>query len=283
MGHGGRPAVVVISSHVADGGVGSRAVVFALERLGFPVVAVPTVVLPYHPGHGAGTRIAPPEEAFAALLADLAALDRPVAAVLSGYLGAAGQAEAVAEFVGAVKARNPGALYLVDPVLGDDGRLYMPAAVLAAVRDILVPLADMATPNRFELAFLTGWKATDNAGLVEAARQLGPAEVVVTSAFAAEGAASDLLVAADGIHLATHRSLAAAPHGTGDLLAAVYLARRLDGATPPQALEKAAAATLALIERAAATGVDELPLAEGQDALLAPPAGIRLTRLDETI
>ncbi|MEP2575390.1 MAG: pyridoxal kinase, partial [Nitratireductor sp.] len=39
-----KPAVIVISSHVARGSVGNRAAVFALETLGYPVWAVPTVI-----------------------------------------------------------------------------------------------------------------------------------------------------------------------------------------------------------------------------------------------
>ena len=50
-------AVIVVSSHVARGSVGNRAAVFALETLGHPVWAVPTVMLPWHPGHGRATRI----------------------------------------------------------------------------------------------------------------------------------------------------------------------------------------------------------------------------------
>ncbi|TJU88461.1 MAG: pyridoxal kinase, partial [Mesorhizobium sp.] len=89
-------AVIVISSHVARGSVGNRAAVFALETLGFPVWAVPTVILPWHPGHGRATRIVPPLDQFKALMADLerAPWLGEVGAVLSGYLGEAGQAEA---------------------------------------------------------------------------------------------------------------------------------------------------------------------------------------------
>jgi pyridoxine kinase len=57
-------AVIVISSHVARGSVGNRAVVFALETLGFPVWAVPTIILPWHPGHGRATRIVPEKNNF---------------------------------------------------------------------------------------------------------------------------------------------------------------------------------------------------------------------------
>ena len=55
-------AVIVVSSHVARGSVGNRAAVFALETLGHPVWAVPTVLLPWHPGHGPATRIVPDAE-----------------------------------------------------------------------------------------------------------------------------------------------------------------------------------------------------------------------------
>ena len=99
----GGNAVIVVSSHVARGTVGNRAAVFALETLGHPVWAVPTVVLPWHPGHGRATRIVPPSDQFAALMDDLARAPwlGEVGAVLSGYLGDAEQAGAVAHLVGA--------------------------------------------------------------------------------------------------------------------------------------------------------------------------------------
>jgi pyridoxine kinase len=52
-----RPGILVISSHVVRGSVGNRAAVFALESLGFPVWAVPTVTLAWHPGQGTAMRI----------------------------------------------------------------------------------------------------------------------------------------------------------------------------------------------------------------------------------
>src|SRR5690606_8910206 len=99
-----RRAVIVVSSHVARGAIGNRAAVFALESLGFPVWAVPTVVLPWHPGHGPATRIVPEPEQFSGLMGDLAAAPwlGEVGAVLSGYLGDASQAEAIAALVRAV-------------------------------------------------------------------------------------------------------------------------------------------------------------------------------------
>lgn len=271
-----KPAVAVVSSHVVRGGVGGRAVVFALERLGFPVWSLPTVVLPWHPGHGRATRILPESGTFASAVGDLvrASWLAEVGGVLTGYFGAAGQVAEASRLVGAVKAANPGALFLCDPVVGDSGGLFQPRAVVDAIRRQLVPLADIATPNRFELMALAGGAAADNDELAVMAAALGPREVVVTSAFAREGKVAMLLVEPGGIHLATHDHVAGAPHGTGDLFAALYLAHRLDGAAPVSALERAASAVLAVVRVAAETCADELPLAAAQRALVAPPAGV---------
>ena len=74
----------------------------------------------------------------------------------SGFLASAAQAEAVAELVKTVKAERPDALYLCDPVIGDEGELYVGEPLAYAIRDKLMPLADLATPNAFECAWLGG-------------------------------------------------------------------------------------------------------------------------------
>lgn len=276
-----KPSVIVINSLVARGSVGGRASVFALERLGFPVVFVPTVTLPWHPGHGRATRMAPEAGTFAALLGDLA--DAPwlgtVGAVLTGYFGGADQIEPTARFVAALKAANPQALHLCDPNIGDTGGLFQPEAVAAAIRDRLLPLADIATPNRFELDWLTGGASGDPAFV---AATLGPAEVLVTSARedARQRTIETLVAAREGRFRLAHRWLPDnTVHGTGDLFAALYLGHRLDGAAAEAAAARAAGAVLRLVAAANRDRLDEMPLAASQDAILAPPADVSITRI----
>jgi pyridoxine kinase len=263
-----KPAVIAVTSHVARGGVGGRASVFALERMGFPVWSLPTVVLPWHPGHGRATRIVADNATFGALAADLAGSRwlGEVGGVLSGYFGSVDQVAAVADLVSAVKARAPAVMFLCDPILGDSNGLFQPEALVVAIRDRLMPIADIATPNRYELGWLTGREIGDNAATVAAARSLGVREVVVTSAHASPGMIATVLVDRDEAYVATHRALDRVPHGTGDLFAALYLAHRLGGVAPAAALPRAASAVLRLLEIAQANGADELPLAEGQSA-----------------
>ena len=275
-------AVIVISSHVVRGTVGNRAAVFALEALGLPVWAVPTVILPWHPGHGRATRIVPPAEGFSALIDDLAAAPwlGEVGAVLSGYLGGPEQAEAIARLVGALKARNPDTLYLCDPVMGDAGGLYVPEATAHAMRDLLLPLADIATPNRFELEWLAGETLPDNGAVARAAANLGPSSVLVTSAHAMmAGSIGNLLVTGRETLLAEHRAVAGAPQGTGDLLAALFLARWMEGRGAAKALQDATAAVFEVLARAVKRGADELMLETDAQSLVRPMAMVQTRRL----
>jgi pyridoxine kinase len=275
-------AVIVVSSHVARGSVGNRAAVFALETLGFPVWAVPTVILPWHPGHGRATRIVPPPDAFAALMADLerAPWLGEVTAILSGYLGDASQAAAVASLVRTLKARNPGVTYICDPVMGDMGGLYVPEAVAAAMRDQLLPIADIATPNRYELEWLAGVKLDDMRSVMAAALDAGPPSMLVTSAPAmmAGGTGNMLLTPTEAL-LAEHRIIERPPNGLGDLTAAVFLARLLSGQPYAKALQTTTATVFEILARTAKRGADELTLETDAESLSHPMAMVQLRHL----
>ena len=275
-------AVIVVSSHVARGSVGNRGVVFALETLGHPVWAVPTVILPWHPGHGRATRIVPEPAEFAALLKDLerARWLGEVGAVLSGYLGDPGQAGAIASLVKAVRARNPRALYVCDPVLGDSGGLFVPQETAAAIRDVLIPLADIATPNRFELEWISGAKLDDLRSVIAAALDAGPPSMLVTSAPAMlAGSIGNLLLTSTDALLAEHRIIEKPPNGLGDLIAAVYLARLLAGQPIAKALQSATASVFEILARTAKRGGDELQIETDAQSLSHPMAMVQLRHL----
>lgn len=275
-------AVIVVSSHVARGSVGNRAAVFALETLGFPVWAVPTIILPYHLGHGKGTKIVPPPEQFAALMKDLerAPWLGEVAGVLSGFLGDAAQADAVASLVRTVKARNPKALYVCDPVMGDLGGLYVPLPVAEAIRDRLVPIADIATPNRYELEWLSGATLDTPQSVMEAALDAGPSMMLVTSAPSLmAGGIGNLLLTPREALLVEHRIIEKPPHGLGDLTGAVFLARLLSGSPAVKALQTTTASVFEILARTTKRGADELTLETDAESLSHPMAMVHLRHL----
>ncbi|MBB4304334.1 pyridoxine kinase [Rhodobium orientis] len=277
-----KPAIVVINSLVSRGAVGGRGALFALQRFGFPVWFVPTVVLPWHPGHGPATRFSPPMRDFAAILDDLASSDYlgEVGAVLSGYLGDAEQAEAISCFLAIAREKNPDLKYLCDPIAGDRGALYVPELVAEALKEKLLPVADIATPNLFELGWFTDTTPGTADEAVLAARGLGPAQVLVSSIPGyLRGGIGNLLVTGTEAIMAEHTVVPEAPHGPGDLLAALFLAHIVDGRDREAALSRAAAAVYELVSRSVKRGDDELAIAAEQIALDKPMAMVTMRRI----
>ena len=280
--------IVVISSHVSHGCVGNRAMGFALERLGFRVWLVPTIILPRHPGHGPVDPLTLSDSAFADHLMALAALPAiaDIGAVLSGYLATPAQADAVARFVAAVKARRPDAVYLCDPVIGDAGRLYVDEATAAAIRDILIPLAGIVTPNRFEAAWLAGREYDPDdpsPDVKEIASRLGTPITVITSQPALmRGQIANALIEKNAVTLAEHRRIESSAKGTGDLFAAVFLGRLMQGHSARAALQMASATAVDVVNVTARSGKDDLELVKAQQAIVEPHAQVMLRSLAAT-
>jgi pyridoxine kinase len=218
-----------------------------LQFLGHEVMQIPTVLLSNHPGLGkpVGQATSAPlmEEMFQALSTVGAFND--LAAVMTGYFTSAPQVIAVAKQIADLKRLNQALQVLVDPVIGDHGKLYVGVDVAEAIRDQLLPLATITTPNLFELTWLAG-----TADIKTAVKTLAVAETIVTS------------LPEDDTHLATelhfnlrklHHSLVRfpnVPNGTGDYLAGCYLSERLC-----HSAEEAFSNTMQRVERAVGKSV----------------------------
>lgn len=254
--------VIAISSFVARGTVGLRAIMPALDRLGHEAVALPTTLLSNHLGHAraAGGAVAP--EILAAMVEALDANGwlAGADAVLTGYLPSPDHVDVVERLIARMRALRPGALIVCDPVLGDHpGGLYVPGSVAEAVRDRLVPLATHMKVNLFELALLSGRRIKVLADAIEAAKALPAPVVIASSVPAGDNELANLVVTPDRSGLCTVAREQNVPHGTGDLLAATFLAHLLDGEDPLTSVGFAASAVASVI--ALSRGTDELQLA----------------------
>ena len=236
--------ILAISSQVVYGPVGNTAAVPALQAKGHEVLAIPTITLSNHPGHGrpAGFRTAPEDLArMFEKLEDLGALCS-CGAVLTGYFVSPEQVETTANVLIRMKSASSDLFILVDPVMGDEGGLYVPEAVADALRERLLPLASCITPNRFELEWLSGMPVTDAGSAIAAARTLGIGEVMATSIPQSDQLATLLIMAATHHAIVTPK-LQQVPHGTGDFLSGLYLASRV--ISEPETAFAAAMKTLA--------------------------------------
>lgn len=255
--------VAALSSFVARGAVGLRAIVPALERMGHEAVAVPTVVFSSHPRHRqwAGHAADP------ATLADMvAALDAngwlvQIDAVLTGYLPSAAHVGLAEDLIARVRGHRAKALVVCDPVLGDDpDGLFMAESVAEAVRDQLLPLADVVKANRFELAWLSGRAVTSPESAVAAARSLGRPVVVASSVPNGERAIANVVVTADRAAFCAVEREDGVPRGTGDLLGALLTGHLAAGRDAFESLAHAAFRVARMID--ASRSHPELQLAD---------------------
>ena len=279
------PSVLSVQSRVAYGHVGNAASVFPLQRLGIEAWALDTVVFSNHTGHGQwrGSAIAAAE--IAALFEGIAALGvlPQIDAVLSGYLGDAATGPILLDIVERVRAANPSTLFCVDPVIGDIGTgRYVTDGIAEFFRDRALALADIVTPNRFELEYLTGAAITSLAEAAEAAAALrgcGPDIVLVTSLDGNPERMTMLAAGPDGAWAVETPRLPVMLNGCGDVTAALFLAHLLRGESLRDALALTAAAIFAVIETTARLGRYELALVAAQDELAAPSRRFAPVRL----
>ena len=255
--------VLCLSSQVARGYVGGSAARIALERMGHECWLLPTVILSNHPAH---TRFAGEQVPVGRLRAMLEALEAngwlgDIDAVMTGYMPSTEHVALAAQIVELIRKSNPGLITLCDPIIGDDpGGLYVDEAVAAAIRDELIPLATIATPNRFELEWLSGSSSKRVRTAKGPARELGPATVLVTSLTGNEPQTlSNLLTSDKDAWQTSVGKRKNAPHGVGDLMASLFLGSLLKGLSERDALGRATGGVEVALE--ACKGSDELRLA----------------------
>lgn len=238
--------VLAISSWVAAGHVGLSAATPVLQALGARVLGLPTVMLSNHAGWPAVAGAPTPPERLTAMLDAIEANGwlGEVDAVLTGYLPSAEHVAEAARCVARLRAIRPDLRVVVDPVLGDAPKgLYVPQAVAEAIRDELLSGADILTPNRFELAWLSGLPVDGRADARAAAAALpgpgdrrrvcltspplGPSETGVLEMIPSPRAPQP-----DEARLFRTPRRDGVPHGVGDVFAALLAS----GASAGQAL-----------------------------------------------
>ena len=278
--------ILSIQSSVAYGHVGNSAATFPLMRRGIEVWPVITVHFSNNTSYESWR--GPLLDAGDVLEVIRGIDDRGVLgqcdAVLSGYQGAEEVGATVLAAVELVKQRNPDAVYCCDPVMGDvDRGVYVRPGIPEFMRTRVVPAADVITPNQFELGLITGLPTeTTEQVLVaaDAARQLGPQTVLVTSVTtrAETDQLSMVLVNGEGAWSVSNPLIPQTFTGAGDLTAATFLGGLLaDG--PQTALADTAAVAYAVLKVTQSLGARELQLVAAQDEIAAPAERFAVTRL----
>jgi hydroxymethylpyrimidine/phosphomethylpyrimidine kinase len=153
------------------------------------------------------------------------ASDIGVDAAKTGMLASAAIMTAIAEVV----VRLGIGPLVVDPVAASQhGDPLLRPDAFEALRDVIIPLAALITPNLGEIKLLTGVEVHSRADMEEAAEALlalGPRAVLVKGGHLPTGDAVDLLHDGSGyVELSAPRHESIHTHGSGDTLAAAITA-----------------------------------------------------------
>lgn len=271
--------ILSIQSAVAYGHVGNSAAVFPLQRIGVDVLPVYTVNFSNHTGYGAwrGPLIAPGDVSDVITGIEERGVFPRIDAVLSGYQGGEGIGDVIIDAVARVKAANPAAVYACDPVMGNaKSGCFVAPAIPVLLREKVVPVADIITPNQFELGFLTGTEPDTidtTLAAVDLAHAMGPRTVLVTSVERPdrEEGTIEMLVADDaGAWIVQTPLLPMKANGSGDVTAALFTAHYLETKDAALALARTASSVFDLLETTYRSGERELQLVESQEAYAHP-------------
>lgn len=253
--------VISIQSQVVHGKVGNSAAVPVLQAHGLTVAPVPTTLLSNHPHYPTMRGEVLPARLVTDLLQGVEerGLVDSAAALVTGYLGSTEIGEVVADFVARAKDRRSALLYICDPVCGDDDLgMFVDSGLKRLFLKRLLPLADIATPNAWELRTLM-----DTPDLLAAGRALqefGPRQIVVTGGDAHASELTTLVFAGERVSRIVTDRLPARPAGTGDLFTAVLTAQLATGHALEGAVAHAVAATYDVLQRTAPLTWSEMPI-----------------------
>ena len=266
--------ILSIQSAVAYGHVGNSAAVFPLQRIGHEVWPVYTVNYSNHTGYGAwGGPIIPADDVAAVLngIRDREAFSL-IDGILTGYQASPEIADVIVGTVRDIKAENPDAIYTCDPVMGSaTSGCFVADSIPPLFRSTIVPAADIITPNQFELGYLTERDVFDldsTLAAVDAAREMGPSTVLVTSVKrpeTPEDAVEMIAVDDHGKWIVRTPRLPFKRNGSGDVTAALFTGHYLRGRDAKDALAKTASSVYDLLRVTLEADSQELKLVEAQD------------------
>lgn len=248
---------LTIAGSDPSGGAGLQADLKTFHRHGVYGQSVVTLLTVQNTRAVAAVQLLSPD--FVLQQLDAVLTDIPPCAAKTGALGSAALIAAIAD-----RAAEFTFPLVVDPVMvSKHGDPLLPPDAVAVLRERLLPLATVVTPNRFEAAALAEMEVTDLASMERAAAAIGargPRAVLVKGGDLA-GAAVDVLWC-DGTlqHFTLPRVPTVHTHGTGCAYSAAITARLAIGMTLPKAVAAAKVFVTAAIQSAPGLGRGRGPI-----------------------
>ncbi len=245
--------ILTISSQVTCGHVGNSTSVFVLQRMGHNVLPVPTILLSHHAGHKnfAASKI---NTSLLSKIVNMIKINEQlpkIDAVISGYMPSEDHVFFTKETLKQIKSQNPNMLYMCDPVIGDYPKgIYIKPSIAEMIKEHLLPLADIITPNLFEFQWLTNSQTTQIEEILNLSKSLNINDILVTSAPGENNKTIKNLLFSENETCATEvKKHINPPQGTGDLMASLFIGHVLNNRTKKEALSYATSGVEAVLSQ----------------------------------
>lgn len=262
--------VLIIAGSDSGGGAGIQADIKTVSALGGYAMTAVTAITVQNTLGVTGVHAVPPKTVRAqieAVMSDLGADTWKI-----GMMGSADHVRAVME---AWYAVGDGAPVILDPVMiAKGGASLLEEEAIAVIRDELMPVAAMVTPNAPEAEALTGISVRDLDGQMDAAdvlvNRLGAWSALVKGGHIDGATVRDVLLTQDGYRVfESPRIDTRATHGTGCTLASAIAAYNSLGEELEPSVEKARAYLMEAIRNAPGFGQGHQPLGHNWTSKLA--------------
>lgn len=223
-----------------------------ISACGHETCIIPSAVLSTHTGNFRGYTFRDLSEDIPAIARNWKNENISFDAIYTGYLGSIIEVSYVMDIFKAML--RPSGKIIVDPAMGDNGRLYagFNDEYVNAMRS-LCSAADVLIPNITEACMLTGTEYREHCGqeyaleLIERLKKLG-AKAVVTTGVSDDPELTGVLASSEeGCRYYTHKRIPRMFHGTGDVYASSFTGSYMRGKSLFEAAEIAADFTLQAI------------------------------------
>ena len=251
----GRPFIFSAQSNVLFGYVGNNSASYIYHKYDIQLIKIDTVTLPAHPGYGSYFTLNTPVESIKKLLDDsikIGFADK-INAFQTGYFGDYRQVKIIANFIKKMLLLKKEAIFLLDPVFGDNGKAYVDIKIIDHIQKYLLPLANFLKPNKFELESLTRTSVQNNDQAVNAARQLITEKckyVFISGIDQNSYTISDILVSKNSHKIFSYKKLKFGISGSGDVLSSLFLAFLTNGLSPSKSAENTSFITHKILKHA---------------------------------
>jgi len=257
--------------------------VFALQLLGIDCDAINTVQFSNHTGYPTwkgdifdGSQI---DRVWQGLKANHLS---NYSHLLTGYVNSPSCLRTVVDIYKQIKQENPNLVWACDPVMGDDGKLYVSQELVAIYRDEVIAHADFLFPNQTECEVLTGLSIKSVPDAIAALNTLhdkGIPNVIITSLNLPESHPSQIVLLGSSksndklvqFELTVPKIIRPEPFfGTGDLFAALVVGWSIRGEPLIAACEKAVNTLQSVLQKTFQSSAFELKLVQSKQNIENP-------------